>query len=303
VTRRQILTLAALALIWGASFMFIKVAVRELDPAALAWLRIALAAVVLVPLMLVYSGRTAVAEMRRAPVRLTVLGLANTAVPFLLISWAETRIDSGLTAILQAAAPLFTVLIAIRIGDERVTGARLAGVLVGFGGVSLLVGVDRGGAILAGLAVVAAALCYAASSVFSSHVLRDTNPLVIGAGSLAAAALLTAPVGIATLPGSVPGWKVAGSVLALGVVGTGVAYVLYFELLRTAGPSRAILVTYLVPAVAVLYGVLLLDEPLRVAAIVGLALILCGVALAAGGARRAVRREAAAAGAAADRAA
>jgi drug/metabolite transporter (DMT)-like permease len=280
VTRRHILLLVALSLIWGASFMFIKVAVRELDPFALAWLRLALAAVVLVPVALVVIGRRGLDEGRSALGRLTLLGLVNSAIPFFLIAWAETSIDSGLTAILQAAAPIFTVLISVRLGAERVTGFRLAGVLCGFAGVALLVGIDGRGSLLASLAVVAAAFGYAFGGVFTSRSLAQTDPLVIGAGSLAMAAVLSTPLGVTHLPADVPGWKTIASVIVLGVAGTAVAYVLYFALLRGTGPSRAILTTYLVPAVAVVYGVVLLDEPLTAAAVGGLGLILGGVALA-----------------------
>ncbi len=280
MSRRSTVMLLALAAIWGASFMFIKVAVREFDPLTLVWLRVALAAVILVPVALAVVGREAVAQARASAGRLTALGLMNSALPFALISWAETRIDSGLTAVLQAAAPLFTVMIATRIGDERVTGSRLAGFLVGFVGVSLLVGAHTGGGLVPALAVVLAALSYSAAGIFASRQLRDTEPLVVAAGSMIGAAILTAPFGIATLPGSVPGWKEMASVAVLGVVGTGIAYVLYFVMLREAGASRSILVTYLVPPVALAYGVLLLGEPLQVAAVAGLALILGGVALA-----------------------
>jgi drug/metabolite transporter (DMT)-like permease len=285
VNRRHTSILAALALIWGASFMFIKVAVRELDPAALVWLRLVLAALVLVPAALLVLGRAAVAESRARFGPLVVMGVINSALPFLLIAWAETRIDSGLTAILQATAPLFVLLISIRVGDEHINASRVAGVLVGLVGVVVLVGGGggEGGVLAAALAVVLSALCYAAGVVFGAHALRGTEPLVIGAGSLAAASILAAPFGIATLPASAPGWKVVASVVTLGVVGTGIAYVLYFALLRGAGPSRSILVTYLVPGVAVLYGVVLLGEPLQAATLLGLVLILTGVALAVRG--------------------
>ena len=288
MSRRSTVMLLALAAIWGASFMFIKVAVREFDPLTLVWLRVLLAAVVLVPVALVVVGRTGVAQARASAGRLTALGLMNSALPFALISWAETRIDSGLTAMLQAAAPLFTVMIATRIGDERVTGSRLVGFLVGFVGVSLLVGSHTRGGLVPALAVILAALSYSAAGIFASRQLRDTEPLVVAAGSMIGAAILTAPFGLATLPGSVPGWKETASVAVLGVVGTGIAYVLYFVMLREAGASRSILVTYLVPPVALAYGVLLLGEPLQVAAVAGLALILGGVALAGRRSRAAV---------------
>jgi drug/metabolite transporter (DMT)-like permease len=290
MSRRHVAMLIALAAIWGASFLFIKVAVRDVHPLALVWLRLLLAAAVLVPVALIVLGRrAATAGVRAAAGRLTLLGVVNSALPFALISWAETDIDSGLTAILQAAAPLFTVLLVAAAGEERVTGARLGGFLTGFVGVAVLVGGDLGGHLLAALAVVASAACYAAGGVFAARGLRRVDPLVLAAGSMVGGALVTAPLGIVTLPESLPDWKELASVAVLGVVCTGVAYLLYFAVLRGAGPSRAILVTYLVPAVAVAYGVLLLGEPLRTGAIVGLALILGGVALAGRASARVAR--------------
>jgi drug/metabolite transporter (DMT)-like permease len=276
--------LIALAAIWGASFVFIKVAVREVEPVAVVWLRITHAAAVLVPVAVATVGRSRVAaETRAAAGRLTVMGVVNSAIPFTLLAWAETRIDSGLAAILQAAAPLFTALISMRFGDDRVTGSRLVGVFVGFVGVALLLGAPGGGDLVAALAVVGTALCYSIAGIFGAHTLRDTHPFVVGAGSMAIASLLTAPFGLAALPHAVPGWKETGSVLLLGLVGTGIAYMLFFAILRGAGASRSILVTYLVPSAALAYGVVLLDEPVRASAVAGLALILGGVAL---GARR-----------------
>ena len=280
MSRRHLLMLVALAAIWGASFMLIKVAVREVAPVTLVWLRISLAALVLVPVALVVLGRPGLASFRHAWRRLAVLGVVNSAVPFTALSWSETRIDSGLAAILQAVAPLFTALILVRVGSDRVTGRRLFGIVVGFLGVALLVGVhSAGGDAPAALGVVFTGLCYAAGGVYGHHRLRDVHPLALAAGSIVIAALLTAPFGIASLPGSVPGWKETGSVVVLGVVGTGVAYMLFFAILAGAGASRSILVTYLVPAAALGYGVALLGEPLTASALAGLALILAGVAL------------------------
>jgi drug/metabolite transporter (DMT)-like permease len=280
MTRRQTAALVLLALIWGSSFMFIKVAVRGYDPTALVWLRLALAAGVLVPVVLAVHRRAALREGRAAVTRLFVLGIVNSALPFLLISWAETRIDSGLTAILQAAAPLFMVVLAIPIAEERVTGMRLLGVAVGFLGVVLLAGAQTGGELVAALAVVAAAFFYATGGMFAARALRGTEPLVTAAGGTLAAALLLTPLGLARLPAEVPGWKETASVVVLGVVGTGLAYIVFFALLARIGPSRAVLVTYLIPAVALLYGAVLLGEELTLVALAGLALVLGGVALA-----------------------
>jgi drug/metabolite transporter (DMT)-like permease len=149
----------------------------------------------------------------------------------------------------------------------------------------LLVGSPGKGGMLASLAAVLAALCYAVGSTVSSRLLSGTAPLVIAAGSSVVAAILMTPLGVTHLPTSVPGWKESASVITLGVVGTGVAYIIFFALLRSAGPSRTILVTYLVPGVALLYGVVLLGEPLETVYVAGLALILVGVVLAGRGGR------------------
>jgi drug/metabolite transporter (DMT)-like permease len=280
MSRRDVSLIVALSLIWGASFMFIRVADRQFDPSALVWFRVLFGCAVLVPVLLVASGRGGLRQARAAWLPILVVGLVNTAAPFMLFSWAETRIDSSLAAILQASAPIFTVLIAVRFFHERVSGTRWAGILAGFAGVAVVVGSPGHGDMLASLAVVLAALCYALGSTISSRVLAGTEPLVIAAGSTVAAALVMTPFGATHLPAGVPGWKESASVVTLGIVGTGIAYIILFALLRSAGPSRTILVTYLIPGVALVYGVLLLGEPLEGAYVAGLALILAGVMLA-----------------------
>ena len=275
--------LLALAALWGASFMFIKVGVRDLEPLTLVGFRMGLGALTLVPIVAATVGRQALAQLRAAAWPLVLTGLVNSAIPILAISWAETRIDSGLTAIIQASAPLFTALLALRFSrSERVSGARLAGLLVGFAGVTLLVGAQPSGEALAGLAVVFSALCYAVAALYTSARLSAVSPLVTSLGALTSATLATLPFGLAQLPDHVPGWKVTGSVLVLGIAGTGLAYILYYALLAGAGASRSILITYLVPVFALGYGALLLDEPVTAAAVAGLALVLGGVALGTG---------------------
>jgi drug/metabolite transporter (DMT)-like permease len=289
MTRRDLAMLAALSLIWGASFMFIRVADRQFEPFALVFLRVLLGCAILVPVALAAGGRRMLRQARAVWPALLFLGAVNTAIPFLLFAWSETRITSSLAAILQAAAPIFTVLLMARFGHERIGGVRLGGVLLGLVGVGLLVGSPGGGGLLAALAVVLAAFGYACGGAFTSLKLSGVDPLVIGAGTCVVATLLSAPLGIAQLPASVPGWKETGSVLVLGLVGTGIAYIFMFALIRSAGASRAILVTYTIPGVAVLYGWLLLGEQLRAVSLVGLALILGGVALAGRGRARAAR--------------
>lgn len=287
MSRRNLALLLSLAAIWGASFLFIKVCVRELDPVALVWLRLTIAALTLVPIALVLRGlRSFGSDLRRAVGPVVVIGLVNSVVPFWLISWAETRLDSGLTAILQAAAPLFTALLALwLVPSERVGGWRLTGLGVGFVGVALIVGGEPSGNALAGLAVVGAALCYAVAGLYGRR-LRDVPPVVSSAGSMISSSLLTLPFAVSRLPAHVPSAKVLASLVTLASLGTGVAYLLFFALLAGAGASRTILVTYLVPAMALVYGAALLGEPVTAVALGGLLLVLAGVAVATGGARR-----------------
>jgi drug/metabolite transporter (DMT)-like permease len=276
--------LLALAALWGASFMFIKVGVRELAPATLICFRVALGTLTLLPIALATAGpRELGRQLRNAAVPLVLVGVLNSAVPITLLAWAEKRLDSGLAAVIQASAPLFTALLALRFSrGEIVTGSRLVGLLVGFGGVALLVGVQPRGNVLSAVAVTFTALCYAVAALYSARALADVPPLVTSVGALASATLVLAPFAVASPPEGVPGWKVVGSLLALGVLGTGVAYVLYYTLLAGAGASRSILITYLVPALALAYGTIFLGEPVRLAAVTGLALVLGGVALGTG---------------------
>ena len=281
MSRRDLGLLVALSAIWGSSFLFIKVGVEELEPAVVVSGRLVVGALVLLPVVIARGG---VSGLRAMLVPIAVLGALNNALPYWLLSFAETRIDSGLAAVIQAAAPIFTVLLAIRIDpSQRVTGLRLVGVGLGFVGVALLVGVQEGGELLGAVAVVGTALCYAVSVLYAGRAIRSFSPLDVSIGQLSVGALLTLPAALLQWPAETPSAKVVGAVLVLGVLGTGVAYLLYFALIVRAGASRAILVTYLVPAFALVYGSLILDEPVTASALAGLALILGGTTLATGG--------------------
>jgi drug/metabolite transporter (DMT)-like permease len=273
--------LILLSLIWGSSFMFIKVADRQLDPATLILGRIGLATITLLLIVFVMFGvRSTLTELRAHWLAIVVVGLLNTAVPFWLLSWGETRIDSGLASIIQASVPIFNALIAFGFfHDQRVTGRRLAGVAVGFVGVALLVGAQPQGKILGALAVVGMAACYAVGGLLIRRHLSTTRPPVVALGTSAIAALAVLPLGVLRAPSEVPGWKTLGSVAVLGVLGTAIAYLLFFTIIAGAGAAYASLVTYLVPPVALAYGAVFLNESVGVAAIAGLVLILGGVAL------------------------
>jgi drug/metabolite transporter (DMT)-like permease len=235
---------------------------------------------VLLPIVV---ARGAMPDVRSMWVPFLVLGTLNNAVPYWLLAFAETRIDSGLAAVIQAAAPILTVVLATRIDpSQSVRGLRLVGVALGFLGVALLVGVQEGGELVGALAVLGTATCYAVSVLYAGRAVRSFAPLEVTIGQLCVGTLLAAPLALSQLPSEAPPAKAIAAIVALGALGTGLAYLLYFTLIARAGASRAILVTYLVPAFALVYGTLILDEPVTATAVAGLALILGGTALGTG---------------------
>jgi len=249
-----------------------------------AWLRVVLAAFVLVPLAARRGGLTKLPERLSV---LVLLGAVQVAGPFMLIAEGEEEISSSLAGILVSSAPLFTALLAIWVDhEERSTGLRGLGIGLGFAGVVLLLGVDLGGsgsALLGGAAIVLASPGYAIGGFIAKHRLTDTEPLPIAAAVMTTSAVLLAPVGLATAPDSLPGLGPLAAVAALGVLGTGVAFAIFYSLIDWVGPARTFIVTYIAPAFAVLYGATLLDEKVTVATVAGLALIVGGSWLAAGG--------------------
>ncbi len=296
MARGYVPLLLIVAGIWGASFMFIKVAVDEIEPIPMIWIRLILASLVLVPVLIHQLGaQPALAALRAGAFGLVFLGFANSALPFTLIAWGEKYIDSSIAAIANAPVPIFVALLAIRFRpSERATGIRLVGIFLGFLGVAVLAGFHPEGgwwAVAGTLAVVFAALLYAISNLFASARFSRTSPFVVVTGSAVAGAVMLTPLAVFQLPTEVPSLEAASSVAALGILGTAVALLFFFRMLNRYGPSRAALVTYLIPPIAVGYGVLLLGEPLTANAVAGLVLILGGVALGSGVLRFARRRE------------
>jgi drug/metabolite transporter (DMT)-like permease len=294
VNRRHAVMLIALALIWGSSFMFIKVAVRELSPSTLILGRLGLAALALAIVVPVAIGlRETLVDLRAHWVGIVVVGAVNTAVPFWLLSWGETKVDSGLASVIQASVPIFNAVLAFAFfHEQRVSGRRLAGVGVGFVGVALLVGAQPHAKLLGALAVVGMATCYGAGGLLTRRYLRTARPHAVALGTSVVAAVLVTPAGVAQAPAHIPGWKVLASVAVLGLLATACAYLLFFTIVAGAGADYAALVTYLVPPVALVYGAVFLGESVGVAALAGLALILGGVALGTRTPRGARRRDA-----------
>ena len=235
--------------------------------------------------------RATLAQFRAAWLWLVVVALVNTAVPFWLLSWGETRIDSGLASIIQGAVPIFNALLAFGFFREaRVAGLRLLGLAIGFVGVALLVGAQPHGKLLAALAVVAMALCYAIGTLIAGRHLRGTPPLVVALASTAVSTVAALPAGIVQAPSGMWHGETIAAILVLGFAGTAIAYLLFFALIQRAGPNYATLVTYLVPPIALAYGAIFLDESFGLTAFAALALVLVGVALATGSVRLASLR-------------
>ncbi len=265
--------------------MFIKIGLEhDLTAPAIVFLRTGLAAAVLFPVAI---RRKALAALRSRLVPVVALGALQVAGPFLLITFGERHISSSLAGILVGAAPIFTFLLAFAIaGEERAGRTGLVGVAIGIAGVVLLLGLDTSGttsALVGGLMVVLASLGYALGAYYLKRRFRDVQPVGLVAATMAASALITAPFAVLDFPSAAPSGGAIAAVIALGVIGTGLAFVIFYELIGTVGPSKASLVAYVAPGFAVLYGVALLGEDFGVATAAGLVLIIGGSWLAAEG--------------------
>jgi drug/metabolite transporter (DMT)-like permease len=276
MSRRAWILMALLAATWGASYLFIKVGLRDFTGAQVVCIRTALAAMILIPVAIRLD---AFSQLRGLGPNLVLMSVVQVVIPFLLISYAEHYIASSLAGILVASAPIYTALLAIRFDDaERSTGWGLVGVIAGIVGVALLFGVDLSGswkALIAGVGILFAGLCYAAGAMLLKHRLPGAPAAGVAACTMSIAALITLPVALIHLPSSA-GADSISALLALGALGTGVAFLIFYTLISEEGPARASLVAYIAPGFAVIYGVTLLDESITAGTIAGLALILAG---------------------------
>ena len=281
--REDWLLLVFLSVLWGGSFFFAKVALRDVPPLTFVLGRVALAALALnVVVRLSGAGLPSGGVAWRD---FFTMGALNNVLPFALLSWALTEIPSGLGAILNAATPLFTVLVAHWLtADERVTPARLAGILVGLAGVAVLVGLDAasglGRHILADLAAIGATILYAFAGIFGRR-FRGRPPLVTAAGQLTASTIMALPVVLLidrpwALP--LPGIATWSAMVGAALLSTALGYVIYFRVLATAGATNLLLVTFLMPVSALLLGMLFLGEHLALSHFLGMVLIGLGLA-------------------------
>lgn len=272
-----------LALIWGGSFFFIGVAVKELPPFTIVWARVTLAALILVGILKL-RGLSLPRDLSTWGAFM-VMGCLNNALPFCLIVWGQTRIPSGLASILNATTPIFGVILAHFLTQgEKLTFNRGAGVLLGWIGVTLLIGVDAvtgaGSAVLGQVAVLVAASLYAVATIYGRR-FKDLNPMVVATGMLSAASIQILPLTLfADKPWLLsPGTDTLMALAGLAAVSTALAYTIYFYLLPRVGPTNVLLVTFLIPVSAISLGVMFLNESLGWNAFAGLAGIFGGLLL------------------------
>jgi drug/metabolite transporter (DMT)-like permease len=266
---------AAVSVVWGVPYLFIKLAVEDLSPGFVAWSRVALGALVLLPI----AWRTG--ALRGLPLRwLSAFALFEITIPFPLIAFGEQRVSSSLAAILIAAVPLVVAFLALRFDRaEQPTRTRFIGMLIGLGGVAALVGIDiggRGSELVGAAAVLAATFGYACGPLIVKRHLSGADPLGPVAGALGIASIMLLPLALGGLPTETPSDEAIASVVVLGVICTALAFLIFFRLIAEIGPSRATIITYVNPVVALALGVAILDEHVTTGTVAGLLLILAG---------------------------
>jgi drug/metabolite transporter (DMT)-like permease len=275
--------LVALAALWGASFLFMRMGAAEFGPVALAAVRVIGATLFLLPLL---KLRGQMAALRQHWKSLFIVGAMNSAIPFLCFSYAALSITAGLSSIFNAATPLFGAVIAWLWLKDRLTPSRIVGLAIGFAGVLWLAwdkaSFKPGGSGWAIVACLTATLCYGISASYTKKRLTGVPPLAVATGSQLSAALVLVLPAIVSWPQAMPShtaW-IAAALLALAC--TGIAYVLYFRLIAHIGPANAIAVTFLIPVFAVVWGWLFLGEGLTPQMVIGCAVILIGTGLTTG---------------------
>jgi drug/metabolite transporter (DMT)-like permease len=274
--------LLMLSAIWGGSFIFMRIAVPALGPAALMLLRVLFAALFLAAV----AHLCAVPLEARAHGRyFLILGFFNSALPFLLFGYAAQTLPASLLAVLNATAPFWSTLIGVIWLRQRLSAKAVIGLALGVCGVALLMGLDRAmlqpGAELAAAAVLGAACCYGIASHYAKRA-PNVPPVANAQGSMWAATLWLLPVALAMPPAALPGGDILLAVLILGVVCSGIAYLLYFRLIADIGAASALTVTFLIPVFGVLWGWLFLDEPVGWHTLVGTLIVITGTALVTG---------------------
>lgn len=284
MTGYEWMLLLVLSILWGGSFFFIGIAVSFFPPFTIVALRLSIAAAVL--LGVVYLSGSGLPRDRSIWLAFLGMGVLNNAIPFTLIVWGQTQIASGLASILNATTPFFTVIAAhFLTRDERLTRLRLVGISIGFTGVVIMIGHEAlygfGENMLGQLAILGAALSYAFAALFGRRFRHlGIKPLVTATGQVIASTVLLVPLALFidqpwNFP--MPGWQVTGAVLGLALFSTSLAYIIYFRILATAGATNVLLVTLIIPVIAIVLGSTLLGEQLEVKHFIGMGLISIGL--------------------------
>lgn len=285
-----------LSLIWGSSYFFIRIGVEQLPPFQLVFLRTAMAAVGLN--IVIYARGKRLPTDWLGIQALLFLGVVNTVIPFVLISWGEVRIESSLASVLQGTAALFTLLVAhFFFADERITWRKLFGLLIGFGGVAILAGRSNSEVVtevsvtmhlLGQLAIVGASFCYALGNTFGRKIMQNRlEPIVTAGGSMTVAAIVTGLIayGAPLLGGTAPVAltaltpRVLGATLTLGLLNTFIAYLIYYSLIAALGAARTSMITYVMPVVGILLGAIFLHEPIDARLIIATILIVGSIGI------------------------
>lgn len=279
MTKRAWLLFIALGIIWGLPYLLIKVGVGDLSPFVVVFLRVASAALILAPIA---AARGQFAGLRGRWGWVVLFAVMEIMIQFLTLTWAEQRISSSLAALLVASVPMVTAITAWRLGlDDRLTGTRVLGLVIGLVGVGLLIGLDLGGG--DGLAIAAVGVTvvgYATAPLIIVRKLQSAPSMAVIAGALVINAVVYAPFAWLHRPDQPVAVGVWLSMLALGTVCTALAFIVFFALIALAGPSRSTLITYINPAVALMLGVVFLHEALTAGLLIGFPLVLIGSYLA-----------------------
>ena len=281
---RDVIELLLLSVLWGGAYLFTRAAVPAFGPAPLVSMRLGIAALLLLPIV---AARGGLPQLLERPAALFMVGVPFTALPFLMMTWGALHITAGLSAVLNATAPMFAALIAHFVLKERLGAWRSAGLMLGFAGVLILM---RGGGVslktgdgpLAVLAVLGTALIWSVGANYTRRKMAGIAPLVTTAGSLAAASLALVPLAWATWPATAPNARAWAEMAFLGIASSGIGMWMYFRLLSRIGAVRAMSVTFLSPLVAMVSGALYLGEALTVQMLLGCVVVLLGTALSLG---------------------
>lgn len=283
MTISHLIQLISLAAIWGSSFMFMRIAAPEIGPVALIFFRAAIGFMTLLPFLFIYKQQSQVIKHWKS---IAVVGLTNTALPFVLFAFATLSISAGLTSVLNATAPIFTALVAFIWLKEKLGRSKVIGLLIGFSGVLFLF-ISKGNlaldaAAIAIIAALVATLNYGYAACYTKQHLSGVSSLAIAAGSQLFASIMLLPFLGFNLPVHEISNTAIYSTITLGVVCTALAYIFYFNLLANLGPAKAITVTYLIPVFGIFWGMVFLHEQTNASMLIGAALILAGVSLTTG---------------------